>query len=308
MSLHGLVRQKTLKNTIRCRGTALHSGDRVAMAFHPAAPGTGIVFRRSDRAGASLRADWRHVRESMLCTTIDDGAGLKVATIEHVMAALAGLEIDNAVIELDGPEIPVMDGSAAEFVFLIECAGIVEQDAPRRAIEIMKPVRIADGAKSAALLPGDGMSISLTIDFTAAAIKRQTLRWELDAETFKDEIASARTFGFLDDVNALRAAGLARGGSMENAIVIGDGRVLNRDGLRFPDEFVRHKILDALGDLYLAGAPLIGHFSGTRSGHAINRQALEALFADRSAYRIVPMRRAESAEFDWQAGKRRATA
>jgi len=244
----------------------------------------------------------------MLCTTIDDGAGLKVATIEHVMAALAGLEIDNAVIELDGPEIPVMDGSAAEFVFLIECAGIVEQDAPRRAIEIMKPVRIADGAKSAALLPGDGMSISLTIDFTAAAINRQTLRWDLDAETFKDEIASARTFGFLEDVNALRAAGLARGGSMENAIVIGDGRVLNRDGLRFPDEFVRHKILDALGDLYLAGAPLIGHFSGTRSGHAVNRQALEALFADRSAYRMVPMRRAESADFDWQAGKRRATA
>jgi len=278
------------------------------MAFHPAAPGTGIVFRRSDRAGASLRADWRHVHESMLCTTIDDGAGLKVATIEHVMAALAGLEIDNAVIELDGPEIPVMDGSAAEFVFLIECAGIVEQDAPRRAIEIMKPVRIADGAKSAALLPGDGMSISLTIDFTATAIKHQTLRWELDAETFKDEIASARTFGFLEDVNALRAAGLARGGSMENAIVIGDGRVLNRDGLRFPDEFVRHKILDALGDLYLAGAPLIGHFSGTRSGHAVNRQALEALFADRSAYRIVPMRRAELADFDWQADKRRATA
>ena len=289
MSLHGLVRQKTLKNTIRCRGTALHSGDRVAMAFHPAAPGTGIVFRRSDRAGASLRADWRHVRESMLCTTIDDGAGLTVATIEHVMAALAGLEIDNAVIELDGPEIPVMDGSAAEFVFLIECAGIVEQDAPRRAIEIVKPVRIADGAKSAALLPSDGMSISLTIDFTAAAIKRQTLRWELDAETFKDEIASARTFGFLDDVNALRAAGLARGGSMENAIVIGDGRVLNRDGLRFPDEFVRHKILDAIGDMALAGAPLIARFEGVKSGHATNNAALRALFSDGANYALVPL-------------------
>jgi UDP-3-O-[3-hydroxymyristoyl] N-acetylglucosamine deacetylase len=308
MPLGGFVRQKTLKNTIHCRGTALHSGERVAMAFHPAAADSGIVFRRSDRGGAALRAHWRRARESVLCTTIEDGDGLEVATVEHVLAALAGCEIDNIVIELDGPEVPVMDGSAAEFVFLLECAGIVEQDLPRRAIEIVKPIRVGDGAKSAALLPGDGMSIDLTIDFAASAIKRQTLHWQFDAETFRDEIAAARTFGFLEDVNALRAAGLARGGSMDNAIVIGEGRVLNRDGLRFPDEFVRHKVLDALGDLYLAGAPLIGHFTGFRSGHAVNRQLLEALFADRSAYRIVRMPSVETAELDWQDGMRRVSA
>jgi UDP-3-O-[3-hydroxymyristoyl] N-acetylglucosamine deacetylase len=304
----GFVRQKTLKNTIRCRGTALHTGDRVAMAFHPAPADSGIVFRRSDRESAALRANWRRVRESLLCTTIDDGDGLEVATIEHVMAALAGCEIDNVVIELDGPEAPVMDGSAAEFVFLIECAGIVELDAPRRAIKIVKPIRVGDGAKSAALLPGAGMSIDLTIDFAANAIKRQTLHWDFDPESFRDDIATARTFGFLEDVNALRTAGLVRGGSLENAIVIGEGRVLNRDGLRFPDEFVRHKVLDALGDLYLAGAPLIGHFTGFRSGHGINRQLLEALFANRSAYRIVRMPIAETAELDWQDDLRRASA
>jgi UDP-3-O-[3-hydroxymyristoyl] N-acetylglucosamine deacetylase len=308
MSPNGFVRQKTLKTSIRCRGTALHSGERVAMVFHPAAPDTGIVFRRSDRGGAALRANWRRVRESALCTTIDDGEGLSVATIEHVVAALAGLEIDNAVIELDGPEVPVMDGSAAPFVFLLECAGTLEQDAPRRAIEILKPVRVSNGAKSAALLPSDGFAIDMTIDFAAAAIQHQTLRWAFDPEAFKTEIAPARTFGFLEDVNALREAGLARGGSMDNAIVIGDGRVLNRDGLRFPDEFVRHKALDALGDLYLTGAPIIGSFAGNRSGHAVNRQLLEALFADRSAYRIVRMPHADAYGLDWQDGLRRASA
>lgn len=278
------------------------------MAFHPAAPDSGIVFRRSDRGGAALRANWRRVRESVLCTTIDDGDGLEVATIEHVMAALAGCEIDNIVIELDGPEVPVMDGSAAEFVFLLDCAGIVEQEVPRRAIEIVKPVRIGDGAKSASLSPDDGLSIDLTIDFAASAIRRQSLHWRFDRDDFRDGIASARTFGFLEDVVALREAGLARGGSMDNAIVIGEGRVLNRDGLRFPDEFVRHKVLDALGDLYLAGAPLIGRFTGFRSGHAVNRQLLEALFADRSSYRIVRVPSDEIAEHEWQDEPRRASA
>lgn len=302
MSLTGFVPQKTLRNSIRCRGTALHSGDRVAMTFYPAPADSGIVFRRSDRDGAALRANWRRVRESALCTTIEDGDGLSVATIEHVMAALAGLEIDNVVIELDGPEVPVMDGSAAPFVFLLECAGVVEQDVPRRAIEILKPVKVGDGAKSAALLPGEGFTVNLTIDFAASAIQRQTLRWTFDPDSFKSDIAPARTFGFLEEVDAMRAAGLARGGSLENAVVIGDGRVLNRDGLRFPDEFVRHKALDAIGDLYLAGNPVIGTFTGLRSGHAINRQLLEALFADRSAYRIVRM--APAYDLEWQDGLR----
>jgi len=285
----GFVPQKTLKTSICCRGTALHSGQPVTMTFHPAAADAGIVFRRSDRDGAALPASWRYVRESALCTTVDDNDGLRVATIEHVMAALAGLEIDNAVIELDGPEAPVMDGSAAPFIFLLECAGIVTQHAPRRAIEVLKPVGVGDGEKSAALLPGDGLTINLTIDFAANAIRRQTMRWSFDPESFRSEIAPARTFGFLEEIDALRAAGLARGGCMDNAIVIGGGRVLNQDGLRFPDEFVRHKVLDAVGDLYLAGAPIIGTFTGFRSGHAINRQLLEALFRDRSAFRQVPM-------------------
>ncbi len=276
------------------------------MALHPAAPDTGIVFRRSDRGGAALRADWRHVRESALCTTIDDGNGLSVATIEHVMAALAGLEVDNAVVELDGAEAPVMDGSAAPFVFLLECAGIVSQDTPRRAIEILKPVRVGDGTKSAALLPGHSFTVDLTIDFAVNAIQRQTLCWAFDPDSFKADLAPARTFGFLEEVDALRAAGLARGGSMDNAIVIGDGRVLNRDGLRFPDEFVRHKVLDAVGDLYLAGNPIIGMFAGLRSGHALNRQLLEALFADRSAYRVIRMPVAY--DVTWQNELRRVSA
>ncbi|HEY7992201.1 MAG TPA: UDP-3-O-acyl-N-acetylglucosamine deacetylase [Stellaceae bacterium] len=299
MLTNGFVRQKTLKTSIRCRGTALHSGDRVTMVFRPAAPDTGIVFRRTDRAGATLHARWSDVRESALCTTIDDGDGLLVATVEHVMAALAGLEIDNCVIELDGPEVPVMDGSAAPFVFLLECAGTLELDAPRRAIEVLKPVQVGNGSKSAALLPGAGLTLDMTIDFDARAIQHQNLRWMFDSESFKTDLAPARTFGFLEDVNALRAAGLARGGSMDNAIVIGDGQVLNREGLRFADEFVRHKALDALGDLYLAGLPIIGEFIGIRSGHAINRRLLEALFADRSAFRTVRMP-ADTYTLDWQ--------
>ncbi len=304
MSLNGFVPQKTLKNSIRCRGTALHSGEQVTMTFHPAGADTGIVFRRSDRDGAALRANWRRVRESALCTTVHDGDGLSVGTIEHVMAALAGLEIDNSVIELDGPEVPVMDGSAAPFVFLLECAGVAEQDKPRRAIEVLKPVKVGDGTKSAALMPGIGLTVNLTIDFAASAIQHQSLSWTLDPESFKSEIAPARTFGFLEEVDAMRAAGLARGGSLENAIVIGDGRVLNHDGLRFPDEFVRHKVLDAIGDLYLAGMPIVGTFTGLRSGHAVNRQLLEALFADRSAYRIVRMPGNAAYGLDWYDGLR----
>jgi UDP-3-O-[3-hydroxymyristoyl] N-acetylglucosamine deacetylase len=304
----GFVRQKTIKSVIRCRGTALHGGGHVTMAFHPAEPGTGILFRRGDRGGAMLRAHWRSVRESVLCTTIDDGDGLTVATVEHVMAALSGLEIDNVVIELDGPEVPAMDGSAAPFVFLLECAGMVEQDAPRRAIEILKPVRVGDGRRSAALLPGDGFSVSFAIDFAANAIRRQSIRLALDPDTFKREVAPARTFGFLEDVNALRAAGLARGGSMANAIVIGDGQVLNSEGLRFTNEFVRHKALDAIGDLYLAGAPIIGEFSGVRSGHALNRQLLEALFADRNAWTMTDLGSDDAFDVDWQDSVRRVSA
>jgi len=284
MDDEGIAQQRTLKTAIHCRGVALHSGARVAMTLCPAAPDTGIVFRRTDRDGADVAARWHNVAEQPLCTRIDDGSGGSVSTIEHLMAALAGLEIDNAVIEIDGPEVPVMDGSAAPFVFLIECAGIVEQDAPRRAIRVLKPVRVGEGSKSAALTPDDGFLMSFDIDFASDAISRQDITIAIDPDSFKSHISRARTFGFLHEVDQLRAAGLARGGSLDNAVVISGNEVLNREGLRYVDEFVRHKVLDALGDLYLAGAPIVGHFHGVRSGHALNQQLLRALFADPSAW------------------------
>ena len=196
------------------------------------------------------------------------------------MAAFAGLEIDNAMIELDGPEVPVMDGSAAPFVFLIECAGIAEQVAPRRGIKVLKPIRVGDAESTASLVPADGLQISFAIDFASNAIRCQEGRFDAEAESFKRDISRARTFGFLDEVERMRRAGLARGGSLENAVVISGDRVLNKEGLRYDDEFVRHKMLDALGDLYLAGGPIMGHFHGVRSGHALNQQLLKALFAD----------------------------
>jgi UDP-3-O-[3-hydroxymyristoyl] N-acetylglucosamine deacetylase len=276
--------QKTLKSAIHCRGVGLHSGAKVAMRLCPAETGTGIVFRRTDRAGAEIMATWRNVVDSSLCTTIGNHEGVRVATIEHLMAALAGAEIDNAVVEIDGPEIPVMDGSAAPFLFLIECAGIVEQEAPRRAIKVLAPVSVGDETKSATLLPDDGFSLSFAIDFDSRAIRRQDISLAIDAASFKTELARARTFGFLHELDTMRAAGLARGGSLDNAVVVSGDRVLNEGGLRFGDEFVRHKALDAIGDLALAGAPLLGHFRGVRSGHALNRRVLEALFADPAAW------------------------
>lgn len=279
-----VAQQKTLNKSIHCRGIGLHTGARINLALHPASPGTGIVFRRRDKGDAEIPASWHNIVDSTLCTTLGDGNGLKIATVEHLMSALAGLEVDNAIVELDGPEVPVMDGSAAPFVFLIECAGLVEQHAPRRAIKVLKPVSVGSHGKSAALIPDEECRLSFAIDFANGAIKRQELSFTLDSSNFKHEISRARTFGFLDEVDQMQAAGLARGGSLDNAIVISGDRVLNKEGLRYGDEFVRHKVLDALGDLYLAGGPILGHFHGMRSGHAINRQLMEALFADPSAW------------------------
>ncbi len=304
----GAAPQKTLKAAIHCRGVALHSGARVGMTLHPAAPNSGIVFRRSDRAGAEIEAHWLNAVESPLCTRLENGEGLSITTIEHLMGALAGLEIDNAVIELDGPEVPVMDGSAAPFVFLIECAGVVEQDAPRRALKVLKPVSVSEGGKSASLLPDDGFSMSFAIDFASGAIRRQDLTIALDPESFKSDISRARTFGFLHEVDQMRAAGLARGGSLENAVVIKGDEVLNREGLRYVDEFVRHKVLDALGDLYLAGAPIIGHFRGMRSGHALNCRLLQTLFADPSAWCFTTLARRMPAALAWEETARLASA
>lgn len=254
------------------------------MALHPAAPDTGIVFRRTDQDNTEIAANWRNVVDSTLCTTLGNPDGVTVATVEHLMASFAGLEVDNAVVELDGPEVPVMDGSAAPFVFLIECAGLVEQSALRHAIKVMKSVRVGGKGSSAMLVPDDEFRLSFVIDFTSGAISRQELSVAIDAESFKHDISRARTFGFLDEVDRMRAAGLARGGSLDNAVVISGDRILNQEGLRYGDEFVRHKMLDALGDLYLAGRPILGHFHGMRSGHATNRRLVEALLEDATAW------------------------
>jgi UDP-3-O-[3-hydroxymyristoyl] N-acetylglucosamine deacetylase len=253
------------------------------MTLHPAPPNSGIVFRRADR-GAEIRASWTNAAESTLSTVLCDGEGTQIGTVEHLMAAFAGNRIDNLVVELDGPEVPIMDGSAAPFVALIERAGIVAQDAARRGFKVLKPVCVSDNGASAALLPDHGFSMSFEIDFDNPLIRRQDIAVTLEPETFRAELAPARTFGWLDDWPRLKAAGLALGCSLDNAVVISGDRVLNAGGLRFADEFVRHKLLDALGDLYLAGGPILGHFCGVRSGHGLNRRLLAALFADRDAW------------------------
>jgi len=253
------------------------------MTLLPAPPDTGIVFRRTD-VSVEIPANWANTIASPFCTMLASDDGISVGTIEHLMAALAGAEIDNAIVELDGPEVPIMDGSAGPFLFLIECAGLLEQDAVRRAIKVLNPISVTEDGGTASLLPDDLFSMSFEINFDNPAIRQQDIHLVLDAGTFKTELSRARTFGFLDEVDRLRAAGLVRGGSLDNAIVVGRDRVLNTGGLRYADEFVRHKLLDAFGDLYLAGGPMIGSFRGVRSGHAHTRRLLAALFAEKEAW------------------------
>jgi UDP-3-O-[3-hydroxymyristoyl] N-acetylglucosamine deacetylase len=261
------------------------------MTLLPAPLDTGIVFRRTD-AGAEIQASWVNTIAAPLCTMLSNGEGITIGTVEHLMAALAGAEIDNAIVELDGSEVPIMDGSAAPFLFLIECAGIVEQEAARRAIKVLKPVNVIEAGAIAALLPDHGFSMSFEIDFANPLISRQDARVVFEAGTFKSEISRARTFGLLDEVDRLRAAGFGRGGSLDNVVVVNGDHVLNADGLRYDDEFVRHKLLDALGDLYLAGGPIVGQFRGVRSGHGHTRQLLAALFADAEAWCYTTLGRA----------------
>ena len=246
-------------------------------------------MRRTDMAngGALIPVTWRNVVDTRLATTVGNDHGVTVSTVEHLMAALAGCEIDNAIIDVDGPELPIMDGSAAPFVFLIECAGTVEQSAARQVIEIRKPVSVGDGTRSLSLMPGSGFSVHFEIDFDTEAFARQELAVQMGDGAFKTDIARARTFGFEHEVDRLRDAGFALGGSLDNAIVISGGDILNEDGLRYRDEFVRHKILDCIGDLYLAGAPIVGHVHGTRSGHSLNHRLLQTLFEDPEAWCYV---------------------
>jgi UDP-3-O-[3-hydroxymyristoyl] N-acetylglucosamine deacetylase len=279
----GIIQQRTLAGNVNCRGIGLHSGERITLTLRPAGPGTGIVFRRVD-TGAEIPALWSHAINASLCTVLSNGEGSEIKTIEHLMAALAGSGIDNAIVELDGGEVPAMDGSAAPFLAMIDRVGAVAQKPPRRAIKVLKPVEISHQGASAALLPDHGFSMSFEIAFENPVIGSQDMTVAFESDTFRSELSRARSFGMLDDVERLRAAGLVQGGSLENAVVVSGDRVLNRDGLRYADEFVRHKLLDAFGDLYLAGGPIIGHFHGVRSGHAHTRQLLAALFADRDAW------------------------
>jgi UDP-3-O-[3-hydroxymyristoyl] N-acetylglucosamine deacetylase len=284
-----VLRQRTLKSRINCSGVGLHSGRRVTLTIGPAAVDSGISFKRIDAAGlgAVIPARWDNVVDSRLCTVIGNEEGVAIGTVEHLMAAFFGSGIDNAMVEIDGPEVPIMDGSADAFVFLIECAGIVEQSAPRKRIKILKRVAVGDEQSSAVLMPASYVSLDFALDFQSRAIGRQEKSVRMEAGAFKRELSRARTFGFLEEVEHLRKAGLARGGSLDNAIVIGADQVLNREGLRYGDEFVRHKMLDAVGDLYLAGAPIEGRFSGVRSGHALNNKLLRALFADPDAWSLM---------------------
>lgn len=284
-----MLRQRTLKNSIQATGIGLHSGRKVYMTIRPAAENTGIVFRRLDlEPPVDVLADADSVGDTTLGTSLvqDDTC---VATVEHLMAALAGLGIDNAYVDLSAPEVPIMDGSAAPFVFLLQSGGIAEQSAPKRFIRIKRKVRVEDGDKWAEFRPFSGYKVNLSIDFEHPVFKKHTQSASINFSTmsFIKELSRARTFGFLRDIEALRARNLTLGGTMDNAVVLDDYRVLNEDGLRYEDEFVKHKILDAIGDLYLLGHSLLGEFTGYKSGHGLNNKLLRALRADEKAFETV---------------------
>ena len=284
-----MIRQRTLKNTIRATGIGLHSGRKVYLTLSPAPIDTGVVFRRVDsNPPVIIPGTALNVHETELATTL--GAdGVRVSTVEHLMAALAGLGIDNCLVDLSADEVPIMDGSAAPFVFLVQSAGILEQGAPKRFVRIRKPVEVRDGEKWARFDPFDGFKVKFTIDFDHPVFSGgvQTSEVDFSQTSFVREISRARTFGFTRDIEALRKRDLALGGSLDNAIVIDEYRVLNEDGLRYRDEFVRHKILDAIGDLYLLGHSLIGSFSGYKSGHALNNRLLREMLLDESTWEEV---------------------
>jgi len=286
------TKQTTLGNKVSCSGIGLHSGSQVNMAIYPAAANTGIIFKRLDvpLEQSFIPAYFDAVCESRLGTTIRNRHGVTVATIEHLMAALWGAGIDNAIVELDGPEVPIMDGSSEPFIFMLECAGVVPMAAPRRILRVLKTVEVRDGDSVARIEPNrdgdEGCVIGIEIEFENPMIKRQVSHYDFREVTFKQSLSRARTFGFEHEVTALQEMGLALGGSLENAVVVGKDRILNEDGLRYDDEFVRHKALDCVGDLYLAGCRIDARFTFIRPGHAINNALLKALFADESAYVI----------------------
>jgi UDP-3-O-[3-hydroxymyristoyl] N-acetylglucosamine deacetylase len=284
-----MTQQRTIKNTIRATGVGLHSGDKVYMTLRPAPADHGIVFRRVDLDPVvEVPADAELVTETTLCTGLSRGEA-KIQTVEHLMSAMAGLGVDNAIVELSSAELPIMDGSSGPFVFLLQSAGIVEQGKPKRFIRIKRAVEVRDGDKIARFAPYDGYKLGFTIQFDHPMIPAKQSRQEIEFSTmaYIKEISRARTFGFMRDLEYMRERNLGLGGSMDNAIVLDEFRVLNDDGLRYADEFVRHKILDAIGDLYLAGGAILGAYEGYKSGHALNNKLVRALLAEQAAWEWV---------------------
>ncbi len=284
-----MIKQRTLKNVIRATGVGLHTGEKVYLTLRPAPSDTGIIFRRIDLPEpVEIRACPENVSDTRLSTTLECN-GARVSTVEHLMSAFAGLGIDNAYVDLTAAEVPIMDGSAGPFVFLVQSAGIAEQSAPKRFMRIKKKIRLEEGDKWACFEPFEGFKVSFAIEFNHPTFRNSTQNASVDFSTtsFVREVSRARTFGFMGDLEALRAAGLARGGGLDNAIVLDEYRILNDDGLRYEDEFVKHKVLDAIGVLYLLGHPLIGAFSAHKSGHSLNNRLLRELVMNQEAWELI---------------------
>ena len=292
-----MVKQRTLKNSVHATGVGLHTGERVTLTLSPAPANSGIVFRRVDAVPVvTIRAEANAVHDTRLSTCLEIN-GTRIATIEHLMSAFAGLGIDNAFVDLTSAEVPIMDGSAGTFIFLLQSAGIIEQSAAKKFIRIKKIIEIKDGDKWVRFEPFNGYKLSFTINFShpVFASTKQHVTIDLGEHSYIKEVSRARTFGFMHDIENMRAQGLALGGNLDNAIVMDEYRIINPDGLRFEDEFVKHKILDAIGDLYLLGHPLIGAFSGYKSGHALNNALLRTLLADEQAWEFVTFNKTEEA-------------
>ncbi|WP_106478368.1 UDP-3-O-acyl-N-acetylglucosamine deacetylase [Phytohalomonas tamaricis] len=298
-----MIRQRTLQNTIRATGVGLHSGKKVYLTLRPAPVNTGIIFVRTDLDPVvQIPAHPENVHDTVMCTAVAVN-DVRVATVEHLMSALAGLGIDNVYVELSAPEVPIMDGSAGPFVFLIQSAGIAEQEAAKKFIRIKREISVSDGDKHACFLPYNGFKVSLAINFNHPVFEHQKQAVSVDFSTtsFVKEVSRARTFGFMRDLEYLRSQNLALGGSLDNAIVVDEYRILNEDGLRYEDEFVRHKVLDAIGDLYQLGHSLIGEFRGYKSGHGLNNQLVRALLQQQEAWEIVTFENTETAPISYSA-------
>lgn len=300
-----MIFQRTVKQIVTVTGVGLHSGEKVNLTIKPAAINSGITLVRTDLSpNVTIAADADLVKETTLCTALVNELGVKVSTIEHLFSALAGLGIDNAIIEVDAPEIPIMDGSASPFVYLLQSVGIESQSAPKKYLKITKPIRVEDGDKWAEFHPYQGFKLDFSIDFEHPVISKSLQRMQMDfsSDTFIKEISKARTFGFMRDIEYLRANNLALGGSMENAVVLDEFKVLNPNGLRDDNEFIKHKILDAFGDLYLAGYAILGEFKAYKTGHALNNQLVRALLSQQEAWELVSFEEPEQVPVKFWAG------